>query len=129
MKLWRGNCDSLNTPCWRLCEAGLTVQYSSSGTTVGSASDSVDHSILQRVKAALSTPVARIYFAELRVLLDAVPPNSLTISKKLTSSPLAFVRRMGNGPAPRRGSTPSMHESDPSSVELPAIAAPKSSSL
>ena len=26
MKLWRGYCDSLNTPCWRPCEAGLTMQ-------------------------------------------------------------------------------------------------------
>jgi hypothetical protein len=60
------------------------------------------------VKAALSTPVARIYFAELRALLDAVPPNSLTISKKLTSSPLAFVRRMGTGVAPPSSCTSSL---------------------
>ena len=26
MKLWRGYCDGLNTPCWRPCEAGLTMQ-------------------------------------------------------------------------------------------------------
>jgi hypothetical protein len=69
------------------------------GASAGS-SDTIDHSILQRVKAALSTPAARTFFAELRALLDAVPPNSLTISKKLTSSPLAFVRRMGAGVAP-----------------------------
>ena len=55
------------------------------GASAGS-SESVDHSILQRVKAALSTPVARIHFAELRALLDAVPPNSLTISKKLAAA-------------------------------------------
>jgi len=52
------------------------------------------------IRAALSTPAARVFFTELRALLDAAPPNSLTISRKLTSSPIAFIKRMGTGVAP-----------------------------
>ncbi|KOO35081.1 hypothetical protein Ctob_016543, partial [Chrysochromulina tobinii] len=69
------------------------------GASSGSGEPS-DPGTMTLIRAALSTPAARVFFTELRALLDAAPPNSLTISRKLTSSPIAFIKRMGTGVAP-----------------------------
>jgi hypothetical protein len=69
------------------------------GASSGSGEPS-DPGTMTLIRAALSSPAARVFFTELRALLDAAPPNSLTISRKLTSSPIAFIKRMGTGVAP-----------------------------
>jgi hypothetical protein len=69
------------------------------GASSGSGEPS-DPGTMTLIRAALSSPAARAFFTELRALLDAAPPNSLTISRKLTSSPIAFIKRMGTGVAP-----------------------------
>jgi hypothetical protein len=69
------------------------------GASSGSSEPS-DPGTMTLIRAALSSPAARVFFTELRALLDAAPPNSLTISRKLTSSPIAFIKRMGTGIAP-----------------------------
>ena len=78
------------------------------GGALAGSSEPSDPGTMQRVRAALSSGASRVFFTELRALLDAAPPNSLTISRKLTSSPIAFIKRMGMGIAPPAAYTSSL---------------------
>jgi hypothetical protein len=78
------------------------------GAASGGSAEPSDPGTMARVRSALSSPAVRIFFIELRALLDAAPPNSLTISRKLTSSPIAFIKRMGTGIAPPASYTSSL---------------------
>jgi hypothetical protein len=66
----------------------------------GAGESGADPGAVQRLRAELGLPATRKFMDELRVLLAARPLNSVSIAKKLTSSPLAFVRRTGLGITP-----------------------------